>query len=468
MPADRQCAAKLSSRLALGLLLLLLNALLLNGVLWLASPAPYRENVLQHSLGVLQGTAGDDSWGAMDVALDRVTEAPGVPLYTQVFFTEQFRFQYPPSSMLALAAMQVVAPERVQTNDLYEGPWPAINTIIAWAFIAATAASAWLLLEASLRHTWPDVDWRPLLALRAPAVIGLTLTFYPIVKGFTLGQIQVWINGLFALALLAWATGWKGASGVLIGAVALIKPHYGLILLWALLRRELRFAAACAATAGIGLMLSIALYGWVNHLDYLGVLSFLSQHGEAYFPNQSVNGVLNRLMSIADPQAYVSLDLPAGKFPPFTPWIYALTLITSAALLIAALARKRSASDVDGTLDLSTMALTCTMASPIAWEHHYGVTLPIYAVLLAGSLDDRRRLAWLALSYVLVSTYFPLANALAASPLNILQSTLLAGAIVMLVLLHGQAAPLRRAVASPDEADRQGIAGGRKLPEFST
>ena len=55
----------------------------------------------------------------------------------------------------------------------------------------------------------PDIDWRQLRVLRALVVVGLTLTFYPIVKAFTLGQIQVWINALFALGLLAWAAGWK-------------------------------------------------------------------------------------------------------------------------------------------------------------------------------------------------------------------------------------------------------------------
>jgi hypothetical protein len=46
------------------------------------------------------------------------------------------------------------------------------------------------------------------------------------------------------------------------------------------------------------------------------------------------------------------------------------------------------------------------------------------------------RLAWLGLSYVLVSTFFAPTNMLAATPLNILQSTGLAGATIALVLLH--------------------------------
>jgi len=471
MPFDPQQASKASSTLTWGLLAFLcLNAFALNGLLWIASPEPYKDTVLRQSWNLLKGVSGDDSWGAMDVALDSAVDTPDVPLYTKVFFTEQFRFQYPPSAMFALAAMRAVAPERIQINDVYDGPWPAINASVGWVFIALTALSVALLLEATLRHTQPHVHRQPLMVLRAAVVIGLTLTFYPAVKAFTLGQIQVWINALFALGLLAWATGWKASSGMLIGTIALIKPHYGLILLWAGLRREWRFATACAAIIGVGLAAAVAMFGVANHVDYLRVLSFLSQHGEAYFPNQSVNGLLNRLMSIADPQLFVSLDLPAGKFPPFTPWIYGVTLISSMALLIAALLRRRGASDRDGVIDFSIIALSCTMASPIAWEHHYGITLPIYAVLLAGAIGDRSRLAWLAASYVLVSTFVPVTNLLAANVLNIFQSLLFAGAIILLVLLHrrlGAAAPESPA-GGLGRGDEKSITEARRQPAFST
>ena len=63
------------------------------------------------------------------------------------------------------------------------------------------------------------------------------------------------------------------------------------------------------------------------------------------------------------------------------------------------------------------------------------MTLPIYAVMLATCLGDRTRLIWLGISYALVSTYVPVTNLLAGGPLNVLQSTLFAGAIILLVLL---------------------------------
>ena len=84
------------------------------------------------------------------------------------------------------------------------------------------------------------------------------------------------------------------------------------------------------------------------------------------------------------------------------------------------------------------------MASPIAWEHHYGILLPIYAIALVHFIDSRARLMWLGASYVLVSTFVAAANMLASTPLNVFQSTGLAGAAIVLILLHGRPSPIDR------------------------
>ena len=55
-----------------------------------------------------------------------------------------------------------------------------------------------------------------MMAARVVIVLALALTFYPLVKAYTLGQIQNWLNGLFALALWFWVSGRKVPSGILI------------------------------------------------------------------------------------------------------------------------------------------------------------------------------------------------------------------------------------------------------------
>lgn len=446
MEARRTSAS--SARVTLGLaLLLVLGSLAVSALIWLAAPAPYQETVLKHGWDVLRGRSGDDSWDPSSAALAHIRSGAATPLYAEVFFKKGIRYQYPPSALFALAAMQWAAPGRVLIDDQrYAGPRPTINDIVGWLFLLLTAAATAALLEIGLRRRGIPRGGAGLMALRVAIVAALTLTFYPVVKAFTLGQMQTWVNGAFAVALLCWVTGHKGAGGVLMGLVCLIKPHYGLLLLWAALRREWRFVYACGAAIAAGLAVSIGVFGWENHVDYFRVLSFLSERGESYYPNQSVNGLLNRLMSIADPQQFNNVFWREAHFPPFTPLVYAGTLASSLLILGAALARRRRENDPGRVLDFCTMVASLTIASPIAWEHHYGVLLPIFAVLFASVLGDRARTGWLALSYVLAANFFLAANALAPSVLNVAQSTLFVAALVALALLH------RRPLAAAEPA----------------
>lgn len=433
-PAPCPASASLTRSLAI---FLLLNALVLNGLIWLVSPASHQETVLQHSWDVLRVDGSDNSWSAMAIALNHFRSNGELPIYSEVFFDRNVKFQYPPSSLFALMAMQAMArPERVRITDENVYAWPTVNDIAGWLFLVLTAAATAALLERRLRQECRNADTRMLAGLRVAVVFGLALTFYPLVKAFTLGQIQVWINGLFAAALLAWATGWRGASGAMMGVLCLIKPHYGLFVVWALLRKEWRFAFACVAAGCVGLIGSVAVFGFANHLDYLPVLSHLAERGETYYPNHSVNGLLNRLMSVFEPGLYRNLEWGDGSFPPFNRLVYWSTTISSAAILLLAILRRNRANDPDRVVDFCTMAVSCTVASPIAWEHHYGVLFPVFAVVLVAALRRPARLPWLVASYVLASNYFIATQLLAPTFWNFIQSYLLFATWILLVLLH--------------------------------
>jgi len=427
-----------SLALTLGLaLFLLVNAFALNSVLRLVSPVYYSETVLNHTTDVLHAEGCDDSWGIMAYALRYAQSPHTTPLYAEIFFNQMLTFQYPPSSLFAIAGMLWLGgPELVRTAECPDFVPASLNDVLGWVFILMSAVSSAILLERGLRQTLPGLSSTALIAARSVLVLGLALTFYPIVKAFTLGQIQIWLNGMLALSLLCWATNWKASSGVLVGLMCLVKPHYGLFVLWAVLRREWRFTFACVAAGSFGLIASIATFGWTDNVDYLRVFWFLSQHGEVYYPNQSFNGLLNRVMTLIDPDNYDSLGFDDNGFPPFNPWIYAGTVATSLALLSAALLRRGKEGDSDRVFDFCTMALSVTMASPIAWEHHYGVIFPIFAVLLARVIGHRTRLLLLAVSYVVISNFFPVANLLAPTIFNLAQSYLLFAALIVLALLH--------------------------------
>jgi len=80
------------------------------------------------------------------------------------------------------------------------------------------------------------------------------------------------------------------------------------------------------------------------------------------------------------------------------------------------------------------------LASPVAWEHHYGILLPIYALLFSVLYQQRvfgrATPPWLAATYVLTSNYFGIAQLAAGTRANPLQSHLLLGAVMVLVGLY--------------------------------
>jgi hypothetical protein len=188
-----------------------------------------------------------------------------------------------------------------------------------------------------------------------------------------------------------------------------------------------------------GVAASIAVYGFADHVDYVRALSFMSQHGESYYPNQSMNGLLNRLMSVSEPALYGNLEFLGDRFPPFNPWVYGGTILAAAVILLTALFHRQR----DRTIDFCTMAVSATVASPIAWEHHYGILLPVFAVLLATAPPSRGRLFWFMASYLVASAFLPATNLLAATVLNVTQSYLFVAALILLVLLHTWTLPVR-------------------------
>ncbi len=417
-------------------LFLALNALVVNGILWTTSPTGLNDSVLRHAWDFSHAKSGDDSWSTMAFAYNYINRPHTTPLYTEIFFHRKIKFQYPPSALLAYGALHAAGVQRVRFDDEYLGPWPSINDLLAWIFILVTIVAVAALFRIQFKKDIDSPGNGVSFVLCAVISAGFTLTFYPVMKACTLGQIQVWLNSIFAVALLAWMLGRKAISGVLIGLICLIKPHFGIFLIWALVRREWPFIIAFGATVGIGLAASVYTFGWANHLDYLRVLSYLGERGEAYYPNQSVNGLLNRLMSVGDPQQYNNLKFEIEKFAPFNRWVYGATVVSSSAILLAAIAwRDRAENRV---VDFCRMAASLTIASPIAWEHHYGIFLPIYAVMLPMVMQDRGRIFWLAVSYILVSNFFPVTNLLASTYWNFAQSYLFIGAIILLVLLYTQ------------------------------
>jgi alpha-1,2-mannosyltransferase len=362
---------------------------------WSTSPAQV--------IRVFEPNWHQDSWRHMLHAYRRKLEDPEQDMYAIFFEEAEVKFQYPPSSLLILDLFPSWMTEPV--TQYYNPGKPLLRWLDGFstgATVLTTLVSA-LILEVGLRRLNPQRPVRRAqVALRFILAVGLGLTSYPLTVAHWLGQIQVFLNCLAAFGLLFYLLGWEGLSGACFGVCCLVKPQWGLIMLWALLRHRWRFAGGLAAVILPGLGLSLARYGLRDHLQYLEVLRFISRVGESYWGNQSVNGLLNRLLQNGDPYG--------TNFAPYHPIVYVGTLVSTIAMLVMAFwPRSGRHHSVGRLIDLSVVLVAATIASPVVWHHHYGVFLPVMALILPGLMQSRP-LGWWTLPLFGLS-YLAIANA---------------------------------------------------------
>lgn len=415
----------------------LVNCLVINLALFYSPWQRQYYTVLCYTAVFFKQIAHDDSWRPMRAALRYLDDPGEKPLYQQVFFERRVKFQYPPTSLLPLEPLR-----RSPFGDLTSDR--ALNRISWWAVWAMALIVARIFVLCSARELGPTGrDRHTGYWLQALLAVVFTLTFYPLVRSYYGGQIQTWIDLLFAALLWAWLEDRKGLSGALAGIICIIKPTLLLLALWALLRRHWSFLLGGALTAAFAGSVSLWLYGWANHVDYLAALSFISQHGESFHANQSVNGTLNRMLFNGNNRAW-----EAHLFAPYHPLVYAGTTLSSLGLIASALFFRRRESETAPLSDLLVATLSFTLAAPIVWEHHYGALLPMFAAALPAVLGarplGRPTLAALAISYALVANNFRVLNRLADTHWNFLQSYVFYGGLLLLAVLYR----LRRAQAA--------------------
>lgn len=381
-------------------------------------------------LQFLDKKAKSDSWYPMLQAIHYMRTDSGIPVYTKIFFNDNIKFQYPVSSLLPVDLLQLTDLDRPD-RQLF-----SILNDVSWWCVIATGLVTWLLLKENIQKTTPEKFRHALSAgdlLTFIPTMGIALTFYPLVKSYTLGQIQTEITLAVAVAVYFWQHDRRGFSGLLLGLCCAAKPQWTIVILWGAIRKEWRFAIAGGLTFASLTLISIGRYGIQNYLDYLPVMSFLSGHGESFYANQSINGLMNRLLFNGP-----NLDFPANDFPPFNPTVYAVTMVSTIIILGSALLwRWNKKANV---LDLSLFILSLTMASPIAWEHHYAILLPIFAVMtpivLSNQILGKYTNIYIAIAFFLSSQFLIFTNLLAKTPFNYIQSYLLFGAVMAAILLY--------------------------------
>jgi len=386
-------------------------------------------NTLSHSFHLLMGNLGEDSWWPMQEAFNYWSKYPDdKPIYSALLIDGNTRFQYPPSTLLIPLLLVTF---RANQEQFY--------FLMTYFCLASTAIATSAIALYSLREFGKTLLSRNEKLLFLVIISLLTLTYYPIVKASTLGQIQVWLTAAFAISLCCYLSGRHTLAGIMVGLMASVKPQYGIFILWGIIRRDKQFVLASLGTIGVSSIIGASVFGMSTYFDYLQGLGYLSRHGEAFYANQSVNGLANRIFSIYQPELYPNTGF--GAFPPYNPWVYYPTIITGIVILVTCLLVGRNKQTYGRGADYCLMALGVTIASPIAWEHHYGILFPVFAflwpLLWFGNTfaeSHRSRLVFV-ICFLLSSNFISTINILAPTFLNFLQSYLLFAALGVFVLL---------------------------------
>jgi alpha-1,2-mannosyltransferase len=382
-----------------------------------------------------------DSWYVMVKALEHFDGLPGESVYEALILKDTTKFQYPPSSLLIFDI-----PKRF-LNLSYDQLVDMFNKI-SWACIPLLAIIFYSLLNKSAHHlsendqiTLPDnekikpegrkskVVW---IALFVSAIsVG---TFYPILWSYQIGQIQTIMTMLTGLSLLAWQAKRYGIAGVLLSICCSFKPQWVVLVPWAIIRKQWSFLISFSITSTAIFLITGAFYGFKNWIDYVKVLSLIGRVGESYVANQSVNGLLHRLFMNGN-----NLEVTTNAFPPYHPTVYMATLITSILILGLAMLWKRNKTP--SLVEFAIVILSLTMASPVAWVHHYAVVYLFFALVIPLTFIYKPLGKWsfvyLLVTYLLVSqNYGYIFAGLAKTHFNFLQSTIFLGIIMMLFYLY--------------------------------
>jgi hypothetical protein len=367
-------------------------------------------------------------------AARRLARDPRAPLYDRVE-SEGSSFIYPP---LALALYRPFADRDVE--DARRAIVAANHVLF---FLVCLLLGVYVARQPAAR------PWE------AALVIPAALVFHPLTRALEINQATLVVTFLVALAFVALAEGWPAAAGCALAAAAVIKPHLVLLLpfLFAIPRVGIAAVAAAATAGGMLLATSVAYAGWANHVDYVTRVIPMLSAGYAFYPNQSWNGLFNRLYDQPPPTEFV-LAPPRAAVRVAS---YVFGLATYVVALAAA--RRSQGTPPSPTVLLSLAWIATTVVSPIAWDHHYAPALFAFATLYAVCRSGARRPAWLpaatAVAFALMAGYFDVRALQGAGP-RLLASTVFAGG---LLLMAACIAALRVGAAEGTSGDRQEARG---------
>jgi len=370
---------------------------------------------------------GTDSWLPMMKSLDYFRDHPTLPIYGAKLYDTLI---YSLASLLPLVLLRKLGFSDAATlHFLVITSWLAVVGV----GVVSLIMGRWLLRQRGTKLTWTTVV----------AVMLACLGSYPLIKGYSLGNAQTFLSLGFTVLLLLWTMGREREAGAVAAMLAFVKPQYVLLLVWMVVRRRWGAAGAFLVCSVLLLGASIAVFGWSNNWDYVGVLASLSHKAQSHFANQSMFGTLNRMIFNGENITYTP-----NVYTPYVPWVYRTTVLT-ALLLVGTVLFFPWGKLRGSAADIAAMGLASVAASPMAWEHHYGIVFGIFAWTWFAYGQWQQKRPWLlGLSFFLCMNFLAAFNLLAGKRgWNVLQSYLYFGALLLLVLLMRLARQVTRGEA---------------------
>jgi hypothetical protein len=354
-----------------------------------------------------------DSTGYMRLA-EAAFRSPDHLIYARLFLVQHEKFIYPPSSLFLTEALSYAPRLHLKADGVFKA-----MLLVCWAGTVLVGVMLYRQQRGGIRV----LEWVYLLVLG--------LLFMPMTVALVNGQVQTLLMFLWGAAVWLWSARRHGWAGAVLALCCVFKPQMAAFFVWGLWRRQWSFSAAFVGVLAVVEAISVAHFGLRNHLDYLAVLSYLSRHGEAGVQNQSMAGLMNRLLHNGDPLVWHD-----DAYPPYRASIYVVSTAFGVLALLAALLLPGRLRGKGTTADLLLFGCTATIVSPIVWRHHYSMFFfaVVYLAARAGTMS-RLRWAMLVCAALAIGNYLAPLDYFYGGVLSLLDNYVFCAGLGVMVLL---------------------------------
>ncbi len=270
----------------------------------------------------------------------------------------------------------------------------------------SAATTLWLIVNCGLIGLTISVQCALLrgagsrLLLPAAVVVG-NLFCFPLFYALKLGQTTLFIY--CGLCVLYWLHEKQRdlAAGIVLGVVVSLKPYLLLLLAYFAARKKKRLVTAGVVTVVCIVVLSLLIFGFQVHQDYIIALQSLSGASTAGWSNQSLEAFWLRLSNHGSIIDFTLCEIPA--------WGLLFKYGLVGALAIVLYRRIIEPKAVSGLrtpgLAFSVAVLICLLVPSFAWQHYFVCAL-LPLLLIARSMAAFQPRPSGALVAVLPLAYF--------------------------------------------------------------